>query len=365
VIVTDIDGEPPLSSSANIKVVLAIVADPPVLAPITNYTISEGDLLTITNSATDDTVPARTLTYSLGAGTPAKATVDPVTGVFQWRPSPSQAPSTNTISVIVSDNGTPSLSATQQFQVIVRQSSSEFFLALGSTNVLGGSNGFVPVTLQSGLALTNISAILQGPGSSLTNFTLSAVSPEVLSTLVQAIGSNQYSVNLSLNPALSPGDLRTLAQLNFTAAPQLHSEIVPLTFSQLAGIQSDGTAAPKPGVGAGQILLITAEPLLSAALGTNGVHLLTIYGTPGSSLELQYNTNLSVKQWHNVAQTPLTNTSIVLADSNSAPQVFYRAYEFSTNPPAPGLSSPTPSNTVLLLVPQTNWSDAGSSTNQP
>jgi hypothetical protein len=346
-------------------VVLNTVADPPVLASITNYTITEGDLLIFTNSATDDTVPARTLTFSLGAGAPAKATIDPVAGIFQWRPGPSQAPSTNIISVIVSDNGTPSLSATQQFTVIVRASSSEFFLGLGSTNVLAGSTNFVPITLQSGLALTNITAVLSGPGTSLTNLNIQAVSPEVLSTLLQATGSNQYSLNLTLNPALSPGDLRTLAQLNFTAASQLHSAFVPLNLSQLTGTQSDGTPAPKPGTGAGQVLLIGLEPMLVASLGPDAGRLVTLYGNPLASYELDDSANLG-GPWQELMRVPLTNTFAVLPVSNSLPQVFYRAYEFSNDPPAPGVGFPIPSNTVLLLAPQTNTASSNpAATSQP
>jgi hypothetical protein len=39
--------------------------------------------------------------------------------VFNWRPLVTQANSTNPVSVVVADNGTPSLSATQSFSVTV------------------------------------------------------------------------------------------------------------------------------------------------------------------------------------------------------------------------------------------------------
>jgi hypothetical protein len=56
------------------------------------------------------------LTYSLGPGAPIGASINPSTGQFNWTPTFAQ---TNTISVIIADNGSPSLSATQTFTVTV------------------------------------------------------------------------------------------------------------------------------------------------------------------------------------------------------------------------------------------------------
>lgn len=90
---------------------------PPTLAPIANKEITLGQTLTFTASASDSDVPAQTLTFSLGAGAPAGATIAPATGQFSWKPT--TAPATAPISVIVADNGTPSLTATQTFTVTV------------------------------------------------------------------------------------------------------------------------------------------------------------------------------------------------------------------------------------------------------
>ncbi|MBI4323715.1 MAG: hypothetical protein HY674_00455, partial [Chloroflexi bacterium] len=90
----------------------------PVLAAIGNQTINEGATLTLTASATDADSPANTLTYSL-VSPPAGATINPLTGVFSWTPTTAQSPSTNTITVKVMDNGSPSLSDTKSFTVVV------------------------------------------------------------------------------------------------------------------------------------------------------------------------------------------------------------------------------------------------------
>src|SRR5256885_16436183 len=48
-------------------------------------------------------------------------TLDLNTGVLTWTPTEAQGPSTNTITVKVTDNGTPALSATNSFTVAVNE----------------------------------------------------------------------------------------------------------------------------------------------------------------------------------------------------------------------------------------------------
>ncbi len=90
----------------------------PVLAAITNRTATAGNTVSFTCSVADTDLPPQTLTFTLLNG-PAGASLDPAIGAFAWRPLIAQSPSTNTLSVVVTDNGVPSLSATQSFAVNV------------------------------------------------------------------------------------------------------------------------------------------------------------------------------------------------------------------------------------------------------
>jgi hypothetical protein len=92
----------------------------PNLNPIANQTATLGQTITFTATATDPDVPAQTLSYSLDAGAPAGATIGSVSGQFSWTPIPAQAPSTNNITVRVTDNGIPAKSASRVVTVIVR-----------------------------------------------------------------------------------------------------------------------------------------------------------------------------------------------------------------------------------------------------
>jgi hypothetical protein len=94
---------------------------PPTLSPVPNQSLIAGQTLVLTNQDADPDFPAQTLTWSL-ASAAAGAAIQPLNvtnGTLTWRPTIAQSPSTNALSVIVTDNGTPSLSATQSFSVTV------------------------------------------------------------------------------------------------------------------------------------------------------------------------------------------------------------------------------------------------------
>src|SRR5206468_1494582 len=91
----------------------------PVLTGQTNRTINELTTLTVTNTATDGDLPANVLTYQL-VSPPTGATIS-ASGVINWTPSEGQGPSTNTFTTIVTDNGTPALSATNSFTVTINE----------------------------------------------------------------------------------------------------------------------------------------------------------------------------------------------------------------------------------------------------
>jgi hypothetical protein len=83
-------------------------------------TVNEGVTLSFTISASDPDVPANTLTYSL-VSPPSGASINPTTGLFTWTPSEAQGPSTNAISVRVTDSGASPLTDTKSFTVFVTE----------------------------------------------------------------------------------------------------------------------------------------------------------------------------------------------------------------------------------------------------
>ena len=80
-------------------------AECPVLAPIGDKTVTEGQLLTFTATATDADA-GQTLTFSLINLIPAGAAIDPATGVFTWTPTSNQGPGASDVTIQVADNAT-------------------------------------------------------------------------------------------------------------------------------------------------------------------------------------------------------------------------------------------------------------------
>src|SRR5256884_2483876 len=60
------------------------------------------------------------LTFAL-VSSPAGMTINPASGAISWTPTEAQGPSTNAVSVSVTDNGVPALSVTNTFTVTVNE----------------------------------------------------------------------------------------------------------------------------------------------------------------------------------------------------------------------------------------------------
>ena len=94
----------------------------PLLAPVADQFVNPGVPILVTNVATDPEVPPQELNFSLLSG-PANSTLTAdgsgTNGVFAWRPPAGLAGTTNPIVVQVSDGGSPGLTATNFFNIIV------------------------------------------------------------------------------------------------------------------------------------------------------------------------------------------------------------------------------------------------------
>ena len=108
----------PGASSSSASAGLTGLNVAPALAPVPNQVILAGRTLLVTNRAADLDVPPLTLTYRL-LSPPSGAAVNPASGVLSWRPAMVQSGTTNPMTVVVVNNGMPSLAATQNFTVSV------------------------------------------------------------------------------------------------------------------------------------------------------------------------------------------------------------------------------------------------------
>jgi hypothetical protein len=109
------------TATGTVAVTVNPVNDAPTLDVINSnnpFEITEGATLTFTAKGHDDADPGQTLTYGL-VNAPAGAKIDPTTGVFSWTPG-YEAAGSYQFTVTVTDNGTPSLVASQAVAVQVK-----------------------------------------------------------------------------------------------------------------------------------------------------------------------------------------------------------------------------------------------------
>ena len=90
------------SLPATMTIVVQPVNDPPVLSVVGNKTVNEGNELRFQATATDSDIPAQKLTFTLDAGAPQGAIIT-ADGLFTWTPTSAQVPSTNQVTIRVSD----------------------------------------------------------------------------------------------------------------------------------------------------------------------------------------------------------------------------------------------------------------------
>ncbi len=104
-------------ATADAETVVSVVNGAPTLA-YGEVTVDEGNAANASATAADPDGDA--LAFALVSG-PAGVIVNPTTGFVTWPTSENDGPSTNTLRIRVTDNGTPALSATNEFRIVVRE----------------------------------------------------------------------------------------------------------------------------------------------------------------------------------------------------------------------------------------------------
>jgi hypothetical protein len=99
-------------------VIVTEVNGPPVLNPLPDRLVHAGSVLALHCIGHDASGESNGLNFSL-VGPPVPASLNAVSGAFQWGTTEADANTTNVITVRVTDDGTPPLSAEQSFVVTV------------------------------------------------------------------------------------------------------------------------------------------------------------------------------------------------------------------------------------------------------
>ncbi len=232
------------SNTSIFTISVSAANDAPLLADPPDQTAFEGSRLTFQAAGRDTDVPANALRYSLNTDAPGGASIDPTSGVFTWTPAEDQGGQVYELTITVSDDGTPSLSAAQSFQVQVNETNQAPVLA----------------------AIPNQAA----SEGSLVSFTASASDADLpANTLVYQLGGAAPD-GATLTPAgqftwtpgeaQGPGAYNLLVIVSDNGAPAAsHSQVVQVTVSEVnqapsavgdtyVAVEDTPLSVPAPGV---------------------------------------------------------------------------------------------------------------------
>jgi hypothetical protein len=208
-------------------------------------------------------------------------------------------------------------------------------VTLGTNAVLAGTSGNVPIMVSSESALGNITFNLNLPTNLFTSISVVGTSPVVNSATLQTLSSNQVQLAFIAANGFNLLGNQQIAQLNFTAASNDSSAFVQVHPQSITATNPNPATTISFLANQGEIVIVGPKSLLQASIDGSGMRNLALYGIPWASFEIQYTTNLAKPNgWQNLMRVPMTNIVATFSGLNmNLPSVFYRAYQFSANPP--------------------------------
>jgi hypothetical protein len=283
VVVTD-NGAPPLSATNSFTVTVTETNSAPVLPGVTNYTINELTILTVTNTASDSDIPTNVLTYSL-VGPPANASID-TNGIITFSPDESQGPGIYTITTIVTDNGTPSLSATNSFTVTVNE--------VNTAPVLG----------------------------SVADRTINALATLTVTNAATDTDLPPNTISYKLLVAPTGALIDTNGVITWTA-PSSGSNVVTNDFITVA---TDDGVPPLSATNHFDVIVnpLPTGPLILTIAVKDGTAAVSWTAVPGYSYRLEFKDHLESDWNTNLPPMPAITTSLTMTNAAVATQRFYR-----------------------------------------
>jgi len=354
---------------------------PPALALISDKTVNEGSLLSFTCVANDTNVPAQTLTFSLDSGAPIGAGIHAISGHFTWIPTEAQGPGAYPVTIRVTDNGLPSLSATQSITITVNEVNNAPLLApLISRTVNEGSlllvtnsasdpdtgpqsltfslepgapNGLTidpgtgliqwtpdeaqgPGTYAVGVRVTDDGDPPQSDSKTLTIFVVEVNTPPVLGPLTSqtAMVGETVAFTASASDADFPAQGLTFSLANAPNAASIDG--ASGWFSWTPGASDAGTTNVvgvtvadhgSPALAASQSFTITVMSELRGSITRNGVNVLvSVSSVPGRTYRLEYKDELTDAAWLPLGPDRVADASTLTFsdDPGANTQRFYR-----------------------------------------
>jgi hypothetical protein len=116
IIWTTDNGNPPLSNSSPVSIVVNEINEAPQIVSVNNRTAALGETISFAVGVNDNDLPAQQISFDFPDVVPAGATINATNGVFSWT---ANTVGTNSFSIRAIDNGSPPLYDTKNFEIVV------------------------------------------------------------------------------------------------------------------------------------------------------------------------------------------------------------------------------------------------------
>jgi hypothetical protein len=284
------DASPPQTARQTFHINVNEVNLAPAFAGVADQAIPEEAEFAISLAATDPDVPANSISYRLLDG-PEGARLDTETGRFIWRPTEAQGPGTNRVSMVATDTGSPPLSVTNTFTIVVAELNQAPVMTLIPPQTIAPG---------AGLTLTLTAADADLPANTLRfervegplGLTLDGATGILnwLPAVDQRSGTNTVSVKVA-DDGIPP--------LSGTATFQIVSEATP-------SIQ-----------------------LVKASVTADGQFSFSWSARPGASYQVQFISSVQSSQWQDLGPVLVAETEVLVFAEPGAglAQRFYRVVQ--------------------------------------
>lgn len=288
---------------------------PPQLIGVGNQVVDVSQTLTITNYAYS---PSKPISFNLASNSPAGASIT-TDGIFTWEPICEQGSSTNAITVWATDSGSPPLSNSMTFSVVVGACVE---VGIGSTAVLAGQSLCVPVTLSTTAGLSALNFTVNDLDANWT-FTPN----NALAGSMDAIAVGQSNTELIFGPQIQGLQGSIVLGSICSETPSGASLLVPLRVTAMGASVSNGN----PGITflqqSGQLIVVGRQPVLQTSLDSNLNTVLTLYGQPGTYTLLS-TSNIDGGSWSSWTNATLSEFSRSINLGHTANQMqFFEAVQ--------------------------------------
>lgn len=275
------NGAPRLGATRTFQVTVSDDNTPPLITQVLDMTVNEAQTIRFVTLATDIDLPAQAISFSLAPGAPSGSAIEANSGEFTWRPTEVQGGTAYRIGVVAADNGTPGLSSTQHFNVVVRDTRSDLVLTVGTTNVLAGGTISAPVTLSSGTDLSALEFEFVANDGHLETIELVPTASEILAASLEFISDGRFRVAFEFDATRAQTGQRQIGRLDFTTKANGRSSVVSLQAFGLEATRENGEMIARTAARDGRLFLIEEEPILDTpVMGANTARLV-IYAKPG------------------------------------------------------------------------------------